>query len=336
MANIKCFGAVLVLLLVVATSPPALAQRKYFDLTLTSTIQEGDTIVVKGKFMSRMSRINFYTSKNNCMDCRPMSVTFMPRRHRIQVDIRGSGPKQIVHQSRRDAVKQSGDFQFMIRVRANSFEMKLNKKKIANVTMAPEVYGKIVLIRCYSAWFDNVYVFGNDLNKPAIHNSTGENFWGVRPGFEYEPTVRIIGGTDAITGEFPWLAAFRKKNSTKWTRNIHLCGATIVSSCWLISAAHCFNSILSEFTSQVNTFYDQHHIRVGDYHNGNNGPLGVRDPYEEDFEIEKIILHPEYKPTPTPPNDIALIKLKKKIGKECIHFKYKAAFTPGWECYFSF
>ena len=62
-------------------------------------------------------------------------------------------------------------------VSVNSFHMKFNKSNIANVTMAPEVYGKVMCVRCYGALFDDLYVFGNDLNKPAIYSEWETSCW---------------------------------------------------------------------------------------------------------------------------------------------------------------
>ena len=49
---------------------------------------------------------------------------------------------------------------------------------------------------------------------------------------------RIVGGTNAFPGSWPWQAEVLKldKDTMKYS---HHCGGTLISSQWVMTAAHC-------------------------------------------------------------------------------------------------
>ncbi|XP_072371815.1 hepatocyte growth factor activator-like isoform X2 [Scyliorhinus torazame] len=104
---------------------------------------------------------------------------------------------------------------------------------------------------------------------------------------------RIIGGSSAMPGSQPWLAAIYLG------RNV--CAGTLIYSCWVVSAAHCFAR--SPLTSSIRVVLGQHHFNKTSKNT-------------QEFGIEKYIVHGDYNLYDETKHDIVLLKLKKK-NKRC-------------------
>ncbi|KAG2466652.1 neurotrypsin isoform X1 [Polypterus senegalus] len=119
---------------------------------------------------------------------------------------------------------------------------------------------------------------------------------------------RIIGGKNSLRGGWPWQAAIRLRSAHGDGRLV--CGATLIGSCWTLTAAHCFKRYGNNTRSYM--------VRVGDYH------TMVPEEYEEEFGIQQIIIHSNYNPTSND-NDLALVQL---LGWNGVCVKFNSHVSP--------
>ncbi|KAL8222637.1 UNVERIFIED_CONTAM: hypothetical protein K2H54_077754 [Gekko kuhli] len=96
--------------------------------------------------------------------------------------------------------------------------------------------------------------------------------------------ARIIGGTDALPGTWPWMVSFCKVRGNQFS---HFCGGSLIGSRWIVSATHCFlkNNNLKELRALVGitNFANPGHefqvlpikrlINHKFYHQGNNNDI---------------------------------------------------------------
>uniref|UniRef100_A0A4W3JHG5 Acrosin-like n=1 Tax=Callorhinchus milii TaxID=7868 RepID=A0A4W3JHG5_CALMI len=100
---------------------------------------------------------------------------------------------------------------------------------------------------------------------------------------------RIVGGKDAITGAWPWQVSLQLGRSHQ-----HVCGASIISDWWLISAAHCFGTYkrwtMRAFAPELQ--------------------VGIREQWRAMEDIDALIIHENYSNIN---NDVALLRVDKAI-----------------------
>ncbi|XP_016419390.1 transmembrane protease serine 3 [Sinocyclocheilus rhinocerous] len=108
---------------------------------------------------------------------------------------------------------------------------------------------------------------------------------GSRPKF----IARIVGGNLSVEGQFPWQVSLHFQNE-------HLCGGSIISSRWILTAAHCVYGFA--FPVLWNAY------------------VGLTDqPVNavQSLAVEKIIYHSRYRPKGLD-HDIALMKLVQPLN----------------------
>ncbi|XP_075968474.1 hepatocyte growth factor activator serine protease [Anarhichas minor] len=104
---------------------------------------------------------------------------------------------------------------------------------------------------------------------------------------------RIMGGNSALPGTHPWMAAI-------YIGKLDFCAGTLVSSCWIVSAAHCF--FRNPLKSQLRVVLGQQNVNVT---GPNTRTFGVQDYiFPKQFSVFNPTLH-----------DIVLIKLAKQDGR---------------------
>ncbi|XP_013871339.1 ST14 transmembrane serine protease matriptase a [Austrofundulus limnaeus] len=107
---------------------------------------------------------------------------------------------------------------------------------------------------------------------------------------------RIVGGENADAGEFPWQVSLHIKNSG------HVCGASLISPTWLVTASHCVQDEGALKLSKPGTW----EVYLGLYTQGVTGSPVVKR------NLKQVISHPYYNPF-TFDNDIALMELDSPV-----------------------
>nr|XP_013810674.1 PREDICTED: enteropeptidase [Apteryx mantelli mantelli] len=129
------------------------------------------------------------------------------------------------------------------------------------------------------------------LNNLVIHLQCNMKSCGKRLVTQNSGT-RIVGGSDAKTGAWPWIVSLLHNFRP-------VCGASLVSDEWLVSAAHCVygrHLKLSQWKAVLG-LHDQSNMTY---------PLTVLQ------DIDQIIINPHYNKR-TKDNDIAMMHLRYKV-----------------------
>ncbi|KAI7802091.1 ST14 transmembrane serine protease matriptase a [Triplophysa rosa] len=106
---------------------------------------------------------------------------------------------------------------------------------------------------------------------------------------------RIVGGQDAVEGEFPWLVSLHIKNMG------HVCGGSIINERWLVTAAHCVQDDGKFKYSQPGAW----EAYLG-LHTQKSKQTATRR------NIKQVIAHPSYNPY-TYDYDIAVMELESPV-----------------------
>ncbi|XP_044873115.1 serine protease 27-like [Mauremys mutica] len=107
---------------------------------------------------------------------------------------------------------------------------------------------------------------------------------------------RIIGGQDAQEGRWPWQVSVQKYD--KKHEYDHICGGSLISAQWVVSAAHCF-----DFSTPVSAY----RMNLGEHQLSNPSPTRISSP------VRRIVRHPDYNEN-TGVADVALVQLTEPVA----------------------
>ncbi|XP_073491606.1 uncharacterized protein [Aquarana catesbeiana] len=104
---------------------------------------------------------------------------------------------------------------------------------------------------------------------------------------------RIVGGADSLDGKWPWQVAVIDKE----LNGTYLCGGSLISQEWVMTAAHCIQNPIQ---------LSNYKVYLGMYQ------LGVTGPHTVITNVKNIIVNSQYSSVYTP-GDIALLQLASPV-----------------------
>ncbi|XP_026539822.1 coagulation factor VII-like [Notechis scutatus] len=108
------------------------------------------------------------------------------------------------------------------------------------------------------------------------------------PNINYTDKERIIGGSFCRPGACPWQVLIQNN------RGYGFCGGSLISSQWVLTAAHCFDTV------------NPHQVTVGDF------DKHQRERDEQKVRVRRYWRHPQYN-SQNYNNDIALVQLTSNV-----------------------
>ena len=128
---------------------------------------------------------------------------------------------------------------------------------------------------------------GHEVRQTARGEATSSKHKGEETSSSDAPPPKIVGGTVAPAGAYPFFVSVKRASD-----NFAFCGGTLVSSVWVLTAAHCVDGGVTAASLK---------LVIGAYQLDNEAPGDVRS-------VTSIHLHPSWNPS-TFDNDVALLRL---------------------------
>lgn len=113
-------------------------------------------------------------------------------------------------------------------------------------------------------------------------------------GIDKKESPRIVGGREALPGEWCWQIALINKD------NQYLCGGALIGTSWVVTAAHCIANMVRNG--------EEIYIRVGDH--------DLTDPtvskFAQTMKVSTSYIHHNHN-SQTLDNDIALLRMESPV-----------------------
>ncbi|XP_045458027.1 trypsin-like [Melitaea cinxia] len=162
----------------------------------------------------------------------------------------------------------------------------------------------------FMSQINHMEFYRNRTRPSKAFNSNSMNYFNqnlIKPGKEkvkcgtrtVDFTLRrgkIVGGSEAPYGAFPWQVEIQMLDADKLTFEHH-CGGAVIAERLVLSAAHCFDKQPLQL--------DHIRLLVGEHR------LKMQDKHENRFLAEKVVLHPEFRKNGPHSNDIAIVLVSR-------------------------
>ncbi len=117
-----------------------------------------------------------------------------------------------------------------------------------------------------------------------------------------ERQIRVVGGEEVTGNQYPWMAAILERGTN--ASQGQFCGGSLISSRWILTAAHCFENDRGNLDLASNKVS----VLLGRQDLTENGG--------ETINVSRILVHPDYRANGYP--DIALLELNTASQAEPI------------------